>query len=110
MGAGDLPAKFVFHTVGPVYSGSPRDAELLRACYTRCMELCLEKGARSIAFPSISTGVYGYPIEEAAPIALEAVNHFLVKNPGAIDRVTFVLFGEQNYAAFTAAQNQGDNL
>ena len=105
--AGNLPARFVFHTVGPVYSGSPRDAELLRSCYTRCMELCREQGARTIAFPSISTGVYGYPVREAASIALEAIQDFTGKYPNDVDRVTFVLFGEENYAAFAAAQEQG---
>ena len=104
--AGNLPARFVFHTVGPVYSGSPRDAELLRSCYTRCMELCREQGARTIAFPSISTGVYGYPVREAASIALEAIQDFTGKYPNDVDRVTFVLFGEENYAAFAAAQEQ----
>ena len=105
--AGDLPARFVFHTVGPVYSGSPRDAELLRSCYTRCMELCREHGVRTIAFPSISTGVYGYPIREAASIALQAIQEFAETFPNIVDRVTFVLFGEKNYEAFVDAQNQG---
>ncbi len=102
--AGNLPARFVFHTVGPVYSGNPRDAELLRSCYTRCMELCREHGARTIAFPSISTGVYGYPIKEAASIALTAIKDFTGKYPDEVERVTFVLFGEANYEAFVAAQ------
>lgn len=105
--AGNLPARFVFHTVGPVYSGSPRDAELLRSCYTRCMELCREHGARTIAFPSISTGVYGYPVREAAAIALKAIEDFIEKYPGDVDRVTFVLFGEENHKAFVTAQAQG---
>ncbi len=104
--AGNLPARFVFHTVGPVYSGSPRDAELLRSCYTRCMELCREKKVRTIAFPSISTGVYGYPVQDAAPIALKAVRDFTEKYPGDIDRVTFVLFGKENHTAFVVAEAQ----
>lgn len=106
--AGDLPAKFVFHTVGPVYTGSPRDAELLRSCYTRCLELCGENGVRTIAFPSISTGVYGYPVEEAATIALKAVDDFVEKNPDVVERVTFVLFGDRNHAAFVAARTKGE--
>ncbi len=107
--AGDLPARFVFHTVGPVYTGSPRDAELLRSCYTRCMELCRKHAVQTIAFPSISTGVYGYPVEAAAPVALKAVRDFLEKNPGLVNRVTFVLFGDHTHETFTAARDQGDN-
>ena len=106
--AGNLPAKFVFHTVGPVYSGKTRDAELLRSCYTRCMELCRMHGARSIAFPSISTGVYGYPVNEAAPIALRAIRDFILKSPDVVNRVTFVLFGDQNHAAFVEARDKGE--
>jgi len=62
--AGTLPARWVFHAVGPVYFGSNRDAERLRSAYIRCLELAREKGARTIAFPSLSTGAYGVPVSE----------------------------------------------
>lgn len=98
--AGKLPAKFVFHAVGPVYSGSKRDAELLRSAYTSCLELARAKGARTIAFPSISTGAYGYPVEEAAPAALAAVREWIARHPDALERVTFVLFDRPTLEAY----------
>jgi O-acetyl-ADP-ribose deacetylase (regulator of RNase III) len=91
-GAGNLPAKFVFHAVGPVYRDGRRgEAELLASCYRTCMELAVEHGARTISFPAISTGVYGYPSQDAAEIAVRAVRAFLAKSE-AIDAVVFVLF------------------
>jgi len=78
-GAGKLPARYVFHTVGPVYrSGDEKEAELLRSCYIRCLDLAAQNQLSSISFPSISTGVYGYPMEEAATIALGTVRDWLV--------------------------------
>ena len=71
-GAGDLPNRFVIHAVGPVYSGTPRDAELLASCHRRAVEVAAGLGCRSIAFPAISTGIYGYPVAEAAPVAVAA--------------------------------------
>lgn len=95
--AGDLPARWVIHTVGPVYSGSPEDPELLASAHRNSLALAKHLGARSIAFPAISTGVYGYPVDLAAPIALsEAV--------AADDlAVTFVLFSEPACSAFRTA-------
>jgi O-acetyl-ADP-ribose deacetylase (regulator of RNase III) len=91
-GGGKLPAKFVFHAVGPIYRDGRRgEAELLASCYRTCMELAVEHGARTISFPAISTGVYGYPGEEAAEIAVRAVRTFLAKSR-AINAVVFVLF------------------
>jgi O-acetyl-ADP-ribose deacetylase (regulator of RNase III) len=91
-GAGKLPAKFVFHAVGPVYRGGERgEAELLASCYRTCLQLAVGHGARTISFPAISTGVYGYPPAEAAEIAVREVSAFLEQNP-AIDRVIFVVF------------------
>ena len=73
-----LPAKWVIHTVGPVWGGGKKgEAELLAACYRNSLELAEEKGCGSVAFPCISTGVYGYPVEEAAEIAVRAVKEFL---------------------------------
>ena len=101
---GRLPARFVIHTVGPVYSGKPRDAELLANCHAESLKLAAARGLSSVAFPAISTGVYGYPVEEAAPVALRAVADFLKKNPdGPVRRVRFVLFSAGALEAFDAA-------
>jgi O-acetyl-ADP-ribose deacetylase (regulator of RNase III) len=103
-GAGRLPARFVFHAVGPVYrDGRHGEPELLASCYRTCMELAEERGVRSIAFPSISTGIYGYPLDEAAPIALGEVKAWLERSQSSVEAATFVLFGEQAYEAFARA-------
>src|SRR5512142_2685232 len=81
-----LPAKYVIHTVGPVWRGGAKGEErLLRSCYIRSLEVALENGVRSIAFPCISTGVYGYPRKLAAEAAVATVRQFLEAHPGAID-------------------------
>jgi O-acetyl-ADP-ribose deacetylase (regulator of RNase III) len=91
-GAGNLPAKLVFHAVGPVYrDGRHGEPELLASCYRTCLKLAVEHGARTISFPAISTGVYGYPVEEAAQIAVRAVRAFL-RDDTPIDEVIFVVF------------------
>ena len=89
-----LPAKQVIHTVGPVYHGKKEDAELLASCYVNSLGLAGEHELESIAFPAISTGVYGYPLEEATPIALETTLQELAKYP-SIRRVVFALFSEK---------------
>ena len=95
-----LPARYVIHTVGPVWHGGKKsEAELLRSCYTESMKLALKYKCRSIAFPGISTGVYGYPVEEASKIALSTVKEFL-KNSGSEIEVIFVCFSERNKAVF----------
>jgi len=94
--AGNLPARWVIHTVGPVYSGSPRDRDLLASCHTQALKVADELGASTIAFPAISTGAYGYPLEEAAPVAITAVESADTK----VDEVRFVLFGRGAYEAF----------
>src|SRR5512135_1014050 len=87
-----LPARFVIHTVGPVWRGGTKGEEaLLRSCYARSLEVALENGVRSIAFPCISTGVYGYPKDLAANVAVITVRQFLEAHPGAID-MTFCCF------------------
>jgi O-acetyl-ADP-ribose deacetylase (regulator of RNase III) len=101
--AGRLLARHVIHTVGPVYSGRPEVAALLAACHTNTLELALRESIRTIAFPAISTGVYGYPVELAAPIALGATGAHLEAHPGAHDEVRFVLFNAATLAVFTAA-------
>jgi O-acetyl-ADP-ribose deacetylase (regulator of RNase III) len=100
-----LKARHVIHTVGPVYHGWPRDAVLLARCYEQSLGLAGAHGLRSISFPSISTGVYGYPIAEAAPIALEAVIRFLRTHPG-IELVRFVLFDRRTFEAYANALEQ----
>jgi O-acetyl-ADP-ribose deacetylase len=101
--AGRLPAKHVIHAVGPVYSRRPEVPELLAACHRNSLAVALQHGLRTIAFPAISTGVYGYPLELAAPIALGATVDHLRRHPGAHDEVRFVLFGDAAFAAFGAA-------
>lgn len=92
---GNLKAKFVVHTVGPVYrDGLHREPELLRNAYANCLKLASSKGVKSIAFPSISTGAYGYPVEDAAEIALKTVIDYL-KEHSDIELVRFVLFGQK---------------
>ena len=100
---GRLPAKHVIHTVGPVYSRRPDVPALLAACHRNSLALALRHGLRTIAFPAISTGVYGYPLELAAPIALSATIEHLRRHPGAHDEVRFVLYGDAAFAAFRAA-------
>src|SRR3989338_7555346 len=96
-GGGKLKAKYVIHAVGPVYSRKPKDAELLANAYQSSLELCTKHKIQSIAFPSISTGVYGYPLEEAAPIAIKTVEDYL-KNHPEMKRVRFVLFDDRTFA------------
>jgi len=88
-----LPAKHIIHTVGPVWRGGTAGEEnLLRSCYRNSLQLAAEHGLRSLAFPAISCGVYGYPIPSAAGIALEEVQSFIRDNAGALDLVVFVCF------------------
>lgn len=95
-----LPAKYVIHTVGPVWhGGGHREAELLAGCYENSMALALELGCRTVAFPAISTGVYHYPLEEAARIAVQTVRRFLTERPEG-PAVTFVCFNEAARAAY----------
>lgn len=90
--AGRLPANYVIHTVGPVWNGGQKkEAETLRACYIHSLERAVEHQCQSIAFPGISTGIYGYPKEEAAAIAVTAVMHFL-EQVSTIKNVLFVCF------------------
>lgn len=92
-GGYSLPARHVIHTVGPVWHGGDRDEErLLEDCYRNSLKVASEHGLKSIAFPSISTGAYGFPISKAAPIAMHTVKEVLQDNPG-IEKVYFVCFG-----------------
>lgn len=98
-----LKAKYVIHAVGPVYKREgPRAPDLLRSAYRRSLELASEHGIRSIAFPSISTGAYGYPVDEAAPIALKTVVDYLKEHP-EVELVRFVLFTKDVLDAYRRA-------
>jgi O-acetyl-ADP-ribose deacetylase (regulator of RNase III) len=102
--AGKLPAKYVFHAVGPVYRGGDHgEAELLASCYRTCLKLADERAVQSISFPSISTGVYGYPAEEAAVVAIGTVLEYLKSDPGSVREATFVLFDVTTYRAYERA-------
>jgi O-acetyl-ADP-ribose deacetylase (regulator of RNase III) len=105
-GAGKLPAQWVFHAVGPIYRGKEKDVEQLASCHLKCLDLALEKGVRSIAFPAISTGAYGYPVAEASVIAVGAVHGWLLKHPDVLSRVVFVLFDADTQKAYQAAHQR----
>jgi O-acetyl-ADP-ribose deacetylase len=97
---GNLKARYVIHTVGPVYKdGLHREPELLASCYRESLKLASAKGLKTLAFPSVSTGVYGYPIEDAAKVALTTVRDYLAHHP-EIQRVRLVLFGHLAYEAY----------
>ena len=98
-----LPARYVLHTPGPVWhGGSHGEAELLAGCYRSCLELAAQYGCRTVDFPSISTGVYGYPLDKAAPVALGAIKESLEKYP-EIERVRMVCFDDRTKAAYEEA-------
>jgi O-acetyl-ADP-ribose deacetylase (regulator of RNase III) len=102
--AGELPARWVLHAVGPVYKGGLHgEAALLASCYRRCLVLAEELGARSLTLPAISTGVYGYPLDEAADISVRTVAGILAAVETKVQRVTFVLFGDSAFRAFARA-------
>lgn len=101
----NLPAKFIIHTVGPVWrGGNNREDELLASAYRNSLELAADNGIREIAFPSISTGAYNFPLERAAGIAIAEIRKFLdASNP--VDRVIMVCFGDRAYTAYISAMN-----
>lgn len=97
--AGNLKAKFVIHTVGPKWNGGRNnESQKLGDCYRNSLQLAVDNQCRTIAFPCISTGIYGYPIADAAKIAVDTVAGFL-SNSQAIDKVTFVCFDDENWEA-----------
>lgn len=101
-----LPARYIIHTVGPVYSGGERgEPDLLASCYRRSLEVAVEHGLKSIAFPAISTGVYGYPFEAATEIAFRTAAEFLTTHE-SIERVIFVFFGRADFDAATRIYGQ----
>jgi O-acetyl-ADP-ribose deacetylase (regulator of RNase III) len=102
-GAGRLPVRHVIHAVGPVWrGGSQREPERLASCYRRAIELAAEHGDARVAFPAISTGVYGYPLRDGARVAIDATRAALAEHP-EVEEARFWLFGEEAYAAFEAA-------
>ncbi len=101
--AGGLPARYVIHTVGPVYSGAADDPVLLASCYTESLRIADELGAATVAFPAISTGAYRYPLEEAARVAMRAVEGAETR----VEEVRFVLFDRAAYEAFEHAREAG---
>ncbi len=98
-GGGNLKARYVIHAVGPRYSGAPKDSELLSGAYRRSLELCTQNQIDAIAFPSISTGIYGYPVKEASRIALRTVIDYLKAHP-EIKMVRFVLFDSRTFETY----------
>ena len=98
-----LKARYVIHTVGPVYAGTPRDGEMLASCYRNSLDLARTYDIHTIAFPAISTGVYGYPLEEAVPIAVETVNSWLEENRDYPLAVTMSCFNERIYRLYQEA-------
>lgn len=96
-----LPCKYIIHTVGPVWNGGQnREEELLASCYYNSMVLAVENGIRTIAFPSIATGIYHFPVQSAAKIAVRTVAKFLEENVGKIDMVEWVLFDESTHMIY----------
>jgi len=101
--AGRLPARYVIHTVGPIWRGGDNDEdELLASCHRNSLELAASLGCTTVAFPAISTGAYGFPLDRAARIALETTADAI----GDLERVTFVLFGRDAYDAFASAHKE----
>ncbi|MEW2049151.1 O-acetyl-ADP-ribose deacetylase [Streptomyces sp. NPDC005476] len=96
--AGELDARWVIHTVGPVYSATEDRSELLASCYRESLRVADELGARTVAFPAVSAGIYGWPMDDAARIAVETVR----ATQTAVEKITFVLFDKRAYDAFAA--------
>ena len=103
-GAGALPARYVIHAVAPIWrGGSHGEPELLAGAYRSAMEVAASLGVRSIAFPSLGTGIYGYPVELAAPLAIETVVERLSSSVSGVELVTFVLFSDSDFQAYSRA-------
>ena len=106
-GAYELPCRFVIHTVGPIWGGEEKkEEELLESCYWNSLQLAVDNGIRSVAFPSISTGAYGYPVEKAAKTAIRTVSRFIKEHPGELDLVKWVLYDNGTYEAYARVLSQ----
>jgi O-acetyl-ADP-ribose deacetylase len=101
--AGELPARWVVHTVGPNARRGQTDPALLASCFSRSLDVAAEVGARSIAFPAISSGIFGWRVEDVAQVAVSSVREWLAASPDRIDLVRFVLFSQAALDAFTSA-------
>jgi len=101
----NLPATYIVHTVGPVYSGKDQDKLLLASCYNNSLQVAIDHDVTSIAFPAISCGVYGYPIADACCIAMDSVCDFL-KHNSKLKKVVFVLFSNEDYQVYQANLNR----
>ena len=100
-GAGNLPAKYVFHAVGPRYrNGQHGERELLISCYATCLQLAAERNVKTMSFPSISTGIYGYPIEEAAELAVTTVANWLREHTGPLHAVKLIQFSNRDHEIY----------
>ncbi|MCL4418443.1 MAG: macro domain-containing protein, partial [Actinobacteria bacterium] len=95
----NLPAQYVIHTVGPIYNGKPKDKEDLAKSYLSCLEIASKNNLKSISFPSISTGIYGYPVKEASVIAITTTVEYLQKHQ-EVERVRMVLYSEKDYKIY----------
>ena len=103
-----LKAKYVIHTVGPVYRGKPQDPVLLKNCYVNSLELARKNDIHSVAFPAISTGVYGYPYREAAELAYGAVTEWLSEHEGYEMKVIFCCFDDRTFEAYREKKSNGE--
>ena len=100
-GAGQLPAKYIFHAVGPRYrGGQDNERDLLASCYETCLRLAAERSLETMSFPSISTGIYGYPLDEAAEVAVDIVAGWLQNNAGSVRTVKLVQFSEHDHETY----------
>lgn len=107
--AGDLPCKYVIHTVGPVYGSNKNyNEKMLYNAYFNSLKLAMEYNVKSIAFPSISTGAYGYPVNEAIEVVYNSIKGFIDSNDG-IDEINFILFNEENYRLYLEYFNKNIN-
>lgn len=102
-----LPCDYVIHTPGPRWrGGNEKERELLFSCYRSCVELAVRKGIRKIAFPSISTGIYRFPLDEAVKIAVRTAKEFVSEHPGELDVIKWVLFDERTFDAYREELNR----
>ena len=104
---GNLKARWVVHTVGPVWQGgNSNEDKILASAYANSLVQALDAGARSVSFPSISTGAYGYPVELAAKVAVQELKNFVLSHPDAFDELCFVLFDQNSFAVYKQAASE----
>lgn len=102
----NLPCEYIIHTPGPHWNGGKsKEHELLASCYRSCLELAVNKGIRSIAFPSISTGIYSFPLDQASEIAVRTAKQFVKDHPGKLDVIKWVLFDDKTLQAYASQIN-----